>query len=134
MACATFGLYNRQPLFEQRLVPRPEFEGFLTNQLCVKYEGRKCVQIDVRTYDMRDVDIRKELIHLLFICNIAGRRFRIDLARPGFIEQRQEGWVFQKKLKELEFISVVTQYKRLLNSNTVCAAQDSQFGKTLFLK
>ena len=131
-ACSTPKLYPRQPLFEQRLAPRPGYKG-LTNQVCEeKSKDDTCTKWSVIVYDLADPLVRKQLRDLKFICNVAGQRFRIDGARNGLTSWTDCG--FWCKYQEVDFIDMEKDMQRLINSNTVCAAQESTFGRFLFLK
>jgi hypothetical protein len=130
-ACSTPKIFVRQPLFEQRLAPRPGFVG-LTNQVCELKEDNKCTKWSVAVYDLKDPIVRQELIRLKFVCNVSGMRYRISPDRNGLSSWHDCG--FWCKYVEVSYLDMEKDHQKLLNSNTVCASQDSDFGKFLFLR
>lgn len=125
-------IYSRGPLFEQRLAVRPGHEASLTNQTCKLREEGKCVEMDVKVYDMRGSEIREQLVDLKFVCNVAGVRYRIDRNAPDLVHQKCERSWFKRKCEVVSRLSFVDDFDRLVNSATVCAAQDSAMGQVLF--
>lgn len=125
-------IYTRQPLFDQRLAPTAGHKG-LTNQVCKAWVDDKCTQMDMVEYDLALPEVRKQLVDLKFVCNVAGVRYGVDLARPELINQKCGGF-FSRSCDPVDTIDVTKDLQKLINANTVCAAQDSAYGKSLFLK
>lgn len=119
-------------LIGQRLIPRKGNEGFLTNQACLKYEGKDCVQKSLLTYDMNDPILRDRLANeLKFACKMGNKRFRICKKDPGFCRQEWGCIEWKKKLvsrktycskegvTKKEYIPV-TEYQRLIDGSLEC--------------
>ena len=130
LGCSTDKIYTQQPLFDQRLAPRPGYVG-LTNQVCLKKESGKCVEKKVDDHDLTDSAVRERLSDLKFICNVGGVRYRIAKDYPHLYSSKCKTKWFQEKC-EYKWISIEYEYQKLLDANTVCAAQDSEFGRSLF--
>lgn len=125
----------QQPLLNQRLAPRPGFKGKLTNQFCVELDEKNpkiCKKSSIIEYDMNDPNVRLSLVELEFICNVAGKRYRISIDSPSLISTKYMKKLFSKKAVN-EYINFNDQYDRLLNANTFCAAKNSILGQSMFL-
>lgn len=127
---------SHKPLEQQRLIPRPGYEGHLTNRVCLKWYGPKCEKDSVKKYSLKDEAIRKRLIRFKFACHISDKRYRICPNQEGFC--RREGgtkeckkWgrtVFRRKkvcrkwgiTKATEFFIPVDDYQLLLDGATEC--------------
>ena len=68
---------------------RPAHRGQLSNTFCSLVENGKCQVGGVTTYDLNDPEIRELLNSLDFICNVADRRFKICLDKPGLCRKWQ---------------------------------------------
>lgn len=125
---------DRGPLINQRLQFRPGYEG-LVSQTCAEFKGDKCLRMDRKIYDLRDEEIRKQLIEVKMICNVGGARYRVcretkglcrqTVTRSGFLGLSKKVTLLDVKLQERDFQS-------LLNLNTWCASQDSTLGQLMF--
>lgn len=137
-ACASeIPILPRGALLNQLLSPRPGHKG-LTNQTCTKYEKGICKKMDVVDYDLSDDQIRQSLRDVKVVCNVAGRRFRICKDRPGLCTNCEKvkrflGFITGREVYECEYIPMDTGYQRLINSRTLCAAQESPLGRSLFM-
>lgn len=124
-----------RPLEKQRLIPRPGYEGHLTNRVCLKWYGDECEQESIRKYSLKDKSTRMRLIKLQFACHIGSKRYRICPNQEGFC--RREGtkvckkWrkksIFHRKKKclewgmnKVELFIPVTDYQFLLDGSTEC--------------
>ena len=132
-----------QPLQGQRLIPRPGYEGHLTNRVCKDFYGKKCdkdkdgnLEVSIRQYDIRDEALRKKLIEFGFACSVGGKRYRICPDRPGFcrreLHKKCVKWkkgLFSRKKKKCKkwdekivkkYIDAVKDYEFLLDGATEC--------------
>lgn len=131
-----------QPLQNQRLIPRPGYEGHLTNRVCKDFYGKKCdkdkdgnLEVSIRQYDLKDVTFRKKLIEFDFACSIGGKRYRICPDRPGFcrrelhrkcVKWKKKLFSSKKKCKKWEekivkkYRDATTDYEFLLDGATEC--------------
>ena len=73
-----------RPLEKQRLLPRPGYEGFLTNRVCTKWYGSTCESESIKKYDLKDKKVRDNFIELNFACYVAKKRYRLCPDKPGF--------------------------------------------------
>jgi len=90
--------YHR-PLEKQRLIPRPGYEGSLTNRVCTKWYGSKCEAESIREYTFKDKiikgkavkgkTVRAKLIKLQFACHIGGKRYRVCPDKEGFCRREK---------------------------------------------
>lgn len=81
--------YHR-PLQDQHLIPRPGYEGHLTNRVCLKWYGDKCEQESIKKYDLKDKKVRDTLIRLNFACWAAEKRYRVCSDKPGFCRKEKK--------------------------------------------
>lgn len=122
ISCGTPKIYNRNPLSEQRLVVRQGYPGKLTNQVCLEYKKDKCVNWDVKTYDINDPAIRKQLNEFRITCNIAGERWRVCLEAPGYCRTTLKcikKFLFWCSKYENKYIPA-ENHQYLLDANTHC--------------
>jgi hypothetical protein len=90
---------NHQALINQRLIPRPGHVGFLTNQACLKYVGKTCLERSLMKYDLMDMEVRKQLVEQLkFACTMGKRRYRISVKDPAIVRQEIGCLKWKKKL------------------------------------
>lgn len=135
--CASQQLYDRGPLFEQRLVARPGYPGKLTNQVCRAGGGHHCTKMDVKPYDLTDPGVREQLRGVKLICNVAGVRYRVCSDRPGLCSQTEEvkkflGITISRKMVEIGYIPAIEDWQVLVDGATWCMAQDSELGREMF--
>lgn len=123
-----------RPLEKQRLIPRPGFEGKLTNRVCLKFYGDLCEKESVREYDLNDEVTRNRLIDLQFACHVGGKRHRICPDKAGLCRREMEKvctkWgrtIFKRekvcrnwKEEITEKFIPITDYQFLLDSRTEC--------------
>jgi hypothetical protein len=125
---------DRGPLMRQRLQFRPGFDG-LVNQTCAEFKGEKCLKMDTKVYDLRDEDVRRQLIEVKLMCNVGGHRYRVCRETKGLCRQTEVRSGFLGLHKEIKLVDVKFQerdFQSLLNLNTWCAAQDSTLGQMMF--
>ena len=80
---------SHRPLEQQRLIPRPGYEGHLTNRVCLKWYGDHCEKDSVRKYSLKDKKIRNRLIEFQFACRIGGKRYRVCPNKEGFCRRER---------------------------------------------
>lgn len=138
LSCSSPKIYSRGALFETVLKVYPSHPEKLTNQRCAKYEKGKCVELDHQTFDLNVWADRKQLLELKFICNVAGERFGICHTDNGLCQIGPYGkrpCVFcSRQVIVIKRLDMKKDFKQILNSNTICAAQDSFMGQRLFYK
>ena len=120
LQCKTPEKYYHRPLIKQRLVVRPGYPGKLTNRVC---NGDNCT---TEEYSLSDPAFRQTANDLRIICEIAGKRWRICLARPGYCRRtlkcvKKFLWSC-KKYEELYIPAERHDY--LISANTVCQGKD----------
>lgn len=75
-------------LSNQRLAPRPGYDGHLTNRICKEKDWLgDCKKWSVKAYDIRDRSVREMLNEFRIACKIGGKRYRVDIDRPGFVRK-----------------------------------------------
>lgn len=90
---------NHQALINQRLIPRPGHVGFLTNQACLKYVKKTCIERSLKKYDLMDMSVRENLVNdLKFACRMGNKRYRISIPAPAIIRQERGCLKWKKKL------------------------------------
>lgn len=133
--CATNNpVLDRGPLMRQRLQFRPGIHG-LVSQTCAEYKGDKCQKMDQKVYDLRDNEIRAQLIEVKMICSVGGHRYRVCRETQGLCRQTEVRSGFFGMHHEIKLLDVKFQerdFQSLLNLNTWCAAQDSTLGQMMF--
>jgi len=123
-----------KPFEQQRVIPRPGYEGHLTNRVCLKWYGDFCEEESIRKYSLKDEPTRKRFIEFSFACHIGGKRYRVCPDQEGFCRREKENvcekWgkkLFSRKkvcrkwreVKTEKFISI-DDYKFLLDGSTEC--------------
>lgn len=131
-------IYSRSALIDQILRARPGHKN-LTNQICDEYRADDCLRPNVVEYDISDPALRKTLTDLKFVCNVAGQRYEICLDKPGLCTYTEQVSKFlfivtDRKIVLLDYIPIPEKTQFLLDSNTICAAQESAFGQMMFVK
>ena len=127
---------QHRPLEKQRLVPRPGYEGYLTNRICLKWYGSKCEKESIKKYSLKDRKVRENFIELQFACHVGGKRYRICPDKAGFCRKEKHSecakWgrknVFNsekvcKKWKDKivkKYLDSVTDLQFLLDGATEC--------------
>lgn len=134
LSCTTTPTYSRGALFEQILRPYPAHPNMLVNQACVKYERGVCIQIDTVLFDLKKEEDKKQLRDLKFICKVGAERFGICFEGAGLCQMTKAKLcrLCVKKYIVIKQLDIERDFQFILNSNTLCAAQDSFIGKRLF--
>lgn len=121
-ACSTIPTrIPRSPLVKQILRFRMN-EKNPSNRACVAWdEKNSCTKEDNTEYDLRVVEVRKLLNDLSFICNVAGKRYKIDPGTPQLRRDTIEkcGFLKLKKCRRSQFIDV-EKVDFLRQANTKC--------------
>lgn len=101
-------------------MPRAGHVG-LTNRACEKWDDKNnCIEYVIVDYNLSKKELRETLIKLDFICNVGGKRFRIDRNRPGLIRNQYKKELFGKyKLIKSDYIDQSNQ-EFLTASKTRC--------------
>ncbi len=125
MGCVSPRVYMPHNLTEKILKPRKGFDGKLTNRYCKKYDGQKCSDAVIDTFDINDQKFRLKINKLNFICNISGKRFKICKDKPGFCRfygQKKDCFLFFCKEKPLlqEYLPIKNNYQFLIDANARC--------------
>lgn len=138
LSCSSSSIYARGALFESVLRPYPSHAAMLVNQRCAKYEKGKCIELDHQIFDLKKSGDKKQLVDLKFICNVAGARFGICHDSAGLCQLGPYGkrpCVFcSRQVVVIKRLDIEKDFQYILNSNAICAAQDSFIGQRLFLK
>jgi hypothetical protein len=138
LSCSTNDIYARGALFESVLRPYPSHPNKLVNQRCAKYDKGKCVELDHKVFDLSVWEDRKQLLDLKFICNVAGQRFGICHSDDGLCQLGPYGkrpCIFcSRPVIVLKRLDMRKDFQYIINSNAICAAQDSFIGQRLFLQ
>lgn len=136
VSCSLNKVYSRGALFDTILRPYPSEPGKLVNQRCIKYEKNNCVETDKLIFDLKNPKDKKQLIDLKFICNVAGQRFGICHEQSGLCQIGPYGkrpcLFCSRQVVILKILDIEKDFQYILNSNTICAAQDSFIGQRLF--
>lgn len=126
---------SHKPLEKQRLIPRPGYEGHLTNRVCLKWYGGKCEKESVKKYSLKDKNVRSRLIRFKFACHIGGKRYRVCPDKEGFCRRdkkrvctkwvRKHIFTNKKKCKNWKDEAIntfipVSDYQLLLDGSTEC--------------
>lgn len=113
-------VYPRNALVNEILRPRTGYKG-LTNRACSKTDPKMgCVAYEVKDYLLDDLPTRKSLSDLVFVCNVAGKRYKVCPDKAGLCRKHCEGFIF--KSCEEDFLPI-TGYQFLIDSATKCASQ-----------
>ena len=127
-SCSTSKIekYPRSNLVNQILKFRDGYDG-LTNRACDKWsEDGQCIEFKVINYDLLDLETRRMLRDLKFICKIAGERFKIKLEQAVF--ERDDfykcGFLKLKTCVDKKIINV-TEKDLLKNAGTKCFSMSS---------
>lgn len=117
-------LIYRHELADQILKPRPGYKG-LTNRACTNYDEKaNCVKFEVQDHDLADEQFRKTLNALGFICNVAGKRYKICEDQPGLCRiWFTDCGIFCKRRRHEEVIPS-SNYQFLLDAKTRCFKKD----------
>ncbi len=111
--------YPQHPLVDQILRPRPGYTG-LTNSFCTRFEDDECKELVVQDHPLTP-EFRKQLNDFKFICNVAGRRFKICIEKEGLCRyeiEKRDCFLCRDRVKQV-FIPI-TDYQYLLNANAKC--------------
>ena len=123
---------DHQALIGQRLIPRTGYNGFLTNQVCKKFVGKKCMETSILKYDLMDMAVRTQLVNdLKFACKMGKSRWRISINAPAIVRQEKGCVKWKKKtisrkvycaetgVVKTEFIHI-DDYQRLIDGALEC--------------
>lgn len=112
----------------QHLQPRKGFEGYLTNRVCLKrHKTKGCLKESIQKHNINDKQTRVNLNAFGIACQINGKRFRVDIERPGFVRidpkcvKRERWWGNDCKKWDMneEFIPI-EKYDYLIKSAIYC--------------
>lgn len=139
LACSSNEIFHRGALFETLLRVYPSHPNMLVNQRCAKFDKGKCIELDHQVFNLKKPEDKKQLVDLKFICNVAGERFGVchnyaGLCKIGPYGPRPCPIFCSRPVVILKYLDIEKDFKYILNSNTICAAQDSFMGQRLFYK
>ena len=122
----TYERFARNNLANQILKFRKDYEG-LTNRACEEWNlDSSCKRFIVSNYDLTDLETRRLLRDLKFICKINGERFKIKLEQAVF--ERDDfyrcGFLKLKTCVNKKIINV-TDKEMLINADAVCFSESS---------
>ncbi len=122
-SCAGPSIYTPNALVDMILKPRPGHEGKLTNRSCFEYEGEKCLREQVTEFEINDMALHERLNSLGFICNIAGKRYKLCKDKTGFCRFKSEKKCFlgicRRTEKQEEYLPE-KPYQYLLDAKARC--------------
>lgn len=124
-SCATVDKTSSQyALVDQILKPRLGYVG-LTNRICDHVDEKgKCVYV-VTEYKLEDADFRKKVNDLGFICNLAGKRYKICLSKAGLCRMQRVSCGFLcHEVREVEYLPVPDKYQFYIDGNLRCFQKD----------
>jgi hypothetical protein len=130
--CSSTPVFERGALVSLELRPRPGFKG-LTNQRCVKWKEGKCIERDVKDFDLTIDEERLRLHAARFVCRVGdGPLFRICKTLHGLCQQTVEktGW-FTREIKLKEFLHIREKYQYLIDKGTYCISLDNELSDEL---
>jgi hypothetical protein len=121
--CATVQpLYPRGALVKQILRPWTGYHG-LTNRACTLIDQKgDCAHWSVIDYVLEDAQTRASLSQLVFICNVAGKRYKVCPDKPGLCRRHCDGFLF---CQTKEDFLPIANYQFLIDADTKCGAQAS---------
>lgn len=130
LGCAGPQIFPAHPLVDQILKPRVGHDGKLTNRTCLKIEKDKCVEEKIVDYEIADPVFRKTANDFHFLCNIAGRRFKLCLDKPGFCRFSSETYrcgflKLGKCSKRIEEYLPAEPYKYLIDAKVRCFKKET---------
>lgn len=119
----TTKIYYRSPLFQQRLVVRPQYPGYLTNQICLEYKKGECTNWDLDKHDLTDPVFREHANKLKISCRVGEQYWRICLDKPGYCRRtlkcvKKVLW-HCKKYEEL-YLDAKEEHDFLIRAGTYC--------------
>lgn len=119
--------FPRHVLVEQLLKPRDGYTG-LTNRACETWSDTdgSCMSYKILEYKFENEATRQELNKLGFICNLAGKRYKICLDKPGLCRIHYEKRCFlgifcTKRERMEEYLPASSSYSLFINGGLVCA-------------
>ena len=136
LSCNSDKIYSRGALFDLVIRPYPAYKNLLVNQRCIKYEKGICIETDILAFDLKKEADRTQLIRSKFLCNVGGQRFGICSNSAGLCQQSRIGkrpcLFCERSIVTIKKLDIEKDFQYILDSNTLCAAQDSFVGKRLF--
>jgi len=91
----------------------------------LSYKNQACTNFDTITYDLKDDNVRNKLVDIGFICDIAGKRYRICREKPGYcrweIACKHHYWYWMFACKEHEETYIpASNHQFLVDAKTEC--------------
>ena len=115
------GTKEHKPLLQQIVKMRTGYKG-LTHKTCVEFDWfGQCEKKTVMEYDMNDAAVRARFVELNFVCDLGGRRYKIDPAAPQFVryDRVKRCWFCEKKTEKTEPMPY-SDTQKLLDGDLTC--------------
>lgn len=127
-SCTLTTKQDHAQIAHQRLVPRPGYEGHLTNRVCVEmHRFNGCKKWSIQKHNINDKQTRVNLNDFGIACQINGKRFRVDIERPGFVRidpkcTKHEKWWGNdcKRWDRNETFIPISRYQFLMDAMLEC--------------
>lgn len=120
------GKKEHKPLLEQIVRMRKGFPNGPTNRTCLELDWwGKCSHVDTVEYDFRDAAVRARFVELNFVCELGGRRYKIDPDAPQFVryQRRRKCWLFcPEETLKVEPVPL-SDTQRLLDGALTCYSE-----------
>lgn len=120
-SCASLDIYREQPLEVQVLKFRTGYKS-LTHRHCTDWEANgECKNYAVKEYDLTDINIRKLLNDLSFVCKVAHKRYKILKDSPLLAndDYYKCGFLNLKRCRKRNTLDV-TNVEYLRQANSKC--------------
>lgn len=120
---------NHRDLSSQIIFFRDSATGLGQNRICSQKDiiGR-CQEWSVKTYDLKDPEVRDTLIKLGFACQIGGKRFKIDPDNPGFARYKEKSCLFCSRKSEIVERIPITSSRYIVDAGTYCYTESEHSG------
>lgn len=118
------GTREHKPLLEQIVRMRTGHKG-LTHKTCVELDWwGKCSNSTLLEYDLNDAKVRARFIELGFVCELGGRRYKIDPDAPQFVRYRRKRpcWLCHEETTKVEPVPF-KETQKLLDAALVCYSE-----------
>lgn len=122
------GKKEHKPLLEQIVRMRAGYPKGPTNRACLETDWwGKCSHVDTLEYDFYDAAVRARFVELNFVCELGGRRYKIDPDAPQFVryQRKRKCWLFcPEETTKVEPVPL-SDTQRLLDGALTCYSERS---------
>lgn len=118
------GTREHKPLLEQIVRMRSGHKG-ITHQTCVELDWwGKCSKSTLLEYDLNDAQVRARFIALGFVCELGGRRYKIDPDAAQFVryQRKRPCWLCKEETTKVEPVPF-KETQKLLDAALVCYSE-----------